>query len=279
MRKTLHVLAAVACLFLLASMGPRALEPDAQGCKDSPLFNRMPGYRIERCDQKDFDSHSFLDAKGEEFKEEGRVSEIHYSIQEGAKEASRLQILRNYENAVTKAGGTILKSDSDGSSFMKMVKEGKEIWVHVDAYITPEYTVYIVQKQAMAQDIVANAQAFANDIRATGHAAVYGIYFDTGKSEIKPESAAALAEIAKLLKADPGLKVNVVGHTDDVAGIDYNMKLSQARADTVVQALTGKYGIASERLKAYGVGPLAPVASNDSEEGRSKNRRVELVKR
>lgn len=279
MRKMHRLLAGIACLFLLASMGPRAQEPDAQGCKDSSLFNRMPGYRIERCDQKDFDSHSFLDAKGDGIKVEGRVSEIHYVIQEGEKEASRIQILRNYENAVTKAGGTVLKSDSDGSSFMKMVKDGKEIWVHVDAYITPEYMVYIVQKQAMTQDVVANAQVFASDIRATGHAAIYGIYFDMGKSELKPESAAALAEIAKLLKADPGLKVNVVGHTDDVAALDYNMKLSQARADTVVQALAGKYGIAPERLKAYGVGPLAPVASNDSEEGRAKNRRVELVKR
>ncbi|OGW39683.1 MAG: hypothetical protein A2Y97_13755 [Nitrospirae bacterium RBG_13_39_12] len=107
---------------------------------------------------------------------------------------------------------------------------------------------------------------------------MYGIYFDTGQSVIKPESEAAMSEIAKLLKKEAGMKVNVVGHTDNVGGIDSNMKLSQARADAVVQALVGKYGIGANRLKAYGVGPLAPVASNDTEEGKAKNRRVELVK-
>ena len=111
----------------------------------------------------------------------------------------------------------------------------------------------------------------------TGKAAVYGIYFDTGKAEIKPESEPALKEIAKLLQADPKLKLYVVGHTDNSGGLDYNMKLSKDRADAVVKALTGKYGIAASRLSAFGVGPLAPVASNQTEEGRAKNRRVELV--
>jgi outer membrane protein OmpA-like peptidoglycan-associated protein len=138
--------------------------------------------------------------------------------------------------------------------------------------------VYIVEKGGMAQEIVANAEVFSKDIKATGHTAVYGIFFDTGKSVIKPESEVALGEIAKLLKGDPGLKVNVVGHTDSVGGIDSNMKLSQDRANAVMQALVGKHGIAATRLKAYGVGPLAPVASNDTEEGRARNRRVELVK-
>ena len=95
---------------------------------------------------------------------------------------------------------------------------------------------------------------------------------------IKPESEKALQEIAKLVKGDAALKLFVVGHTDSVGNIDSNMKLSQDRANAVVQALTGKYGIAGARLKAYGVGPLAPVASNDTDEGKSKNRRVELVK-
>jgi outer membrane protein OmpA-like peptidoglycan-associated protein len=125
---------------------------------------------------------------------------------------------------------------------------------------------------------VADAAALGNDIGATGHAAVYGINFDTGKSTIKPESAQALGEIAKLLTADPSLKVFVVGHTDNVGGVDSNLKLSQDRAEAVLQALVRDHGIASARLRASGCGPFAPVASNDSEEGRAKNRRVELVK-
>jgi outer membrane protein OmpA-like peptidoglycan-associated protein len=97
------------------------------------------------------------------------------------------------------------------------------------------------------------------------------IYFDTGKSTLKPESDAAVAEVAKLLKADAVLKVYVVGHTDNVASLDLNVKLSQARADAVPQALVA-HGIAADRLLGCGAGPLAPVASNDSEDGRTKNR-------
>ena len=255
-----------------------ASEGDAEGAKDHPLFNRMPGYFIQRYDEKQFDSHSFRDAKLNELNVEGKFYEIRYAIQPGVKEPSRIQVLRNYENAVTKIGGAVLKSDWDGNSYMKVVKDGKEIWAHVAAGIASEFSLFIIEKGAMAQDIVANAEVFSNDIKTTGHTAIYGIYFDTGKSVIKPESDAALAEIAKLLKGDGKLKVNVVGHTDSVGGIESNMKLSQDRANAVVQALNGKYGVEAIRLKAYGVGPLCPVASNDTEEGKAKNRRVELVK-
>jgi outer membrane protein OmpA-like peptidoglycan-associated protein len=95
---------------------------------------------------------------------------------------------------------------------------------------------------------------------------------------VKPESQAALSEIAKLLKKESGLKVNVVGHTDNVGAMDYNMKLSRDRGEAVVKTLVTKYGIAADRLKGYGAGSLAPVASNDTENGKAKNRRVELVK-
>lgn len=106
---------------------------------------------------------------------------------------------------------------------------------------------------------------------------LYGIYFDTGKAEIKPESEPAFGEITKLLQADPKLKLYVVGHTDNVGVFDYNLKLSKDRADAVVKALTGKYEIAAARLQPFGAGPVAPVESNTTEDGRAKNRRVELV--
>jgi len=119
----------------------------------------------------------------------------------------------------------------------------------------------------------------ASDITAAGHVAVYGIYFDTDKAEIKPESAAALTEIAKLLNANAALTVLIVGHTDSAGTLEHNMQLSQARAASVVTALVAKHGIAASRLKAMGVGPAAPLASNRTEEGRAKNRRVDLVER
>jgi len=134
----------------------------------------------------------------------------------------------------------------------------------------------VVEKQAMQQDVTLDA-AMAQGLDNVGSVAVYGIYFDTGKSEIKPESEPALTEIAKLLTQNAALKVLIVGHTDMVAGLASNMKLSQARAQAVVSELTTKHGIAAARMTPMGVGPCAPVASNKTEDGRAKNRRVELV--
>ena len=89
---------------------------------------------------------------------------------------------------------------------------------------------------------------------------------------------AAAGPIANLLKADTGLKIFVVGHTDNTESVERNLRLSQKRGQAVMQALNRDHGIAAARLSAYGCGPYAPVASNDSEEGRAKNRRVELAK-
>jgi outer membrane protein OmpA-like peptidoglycan-associated protein len=123
-----------------------------------------------------------------------------------------------------------------------------------------------------------DADAMAKSIASQGTVALYGIYFDTGKAELKPESGPTLDEIAKLLQTETGLKLYVVGHTDSVGGFDSNMDLSRKRAQAVAQELGDKYGIARSRLKSAGVGFLAPVASNDDEEGRALNRRVALVK-
>ena len=123
----------------------------------------------------------------------------------------------------------------------------------------------------------ADAKVMAEGISQTGHVAIYGIYFDFNKSDVKPESESALNEIGKLFTGNPSLKVFIVGHTDNVGGLDYNMKLSQARADAVVKALTSRYKVNPQSLKAYGVGQLGPVAPNKTEEGRAKNRRVEIV--
>ena len=151
-------------------------------------------------------------------------------------------------------------------------------WVHVRAYDQGHaYDLVIVEKKAMALQIVADAKSMSQDIISTGKVAVYGIYFDFNKADVKPESDPALREIAKLLSQNPKLKVNIVGHTDNVGGFDYNMKLSQARAEAVVKALVSQYKVEANRLKPHGVGPLAPVTTNRTEDGRAKNRRVELV--
>ncbi len=276
MKRIARTLLGIVWLSLLIS-GIALAEEDRDG-KDHPLFNRMPGTWIYSYKAVDFDAHTFIDEKGKKVNVEGHYYYIHYYPKEGTPQLSKLKILRNYENAVKKIGGIVLKSDFEDASYMKLIKGGKEIWVEVRACNGQEPELFIIEKEEMAQEIVANAEAFSNDLKEIGHTAVYGIFFDTGQSVIKPESEAAMSEIAKLLKKEAGLKVNVVGHTDNAGNFDSNMRLSQARAEAVVNALVSKYGIAASRLKAYGVSSLAPVASNDTEEGKAKNRRVELVK-
>ncbi|MCX5871058.1 MAG: OmpA family protein [Deltaproteobacteria bacterium] len=209
---------------------------------------------------------------------EGQLWKINYYPNADLKpKPSEIQIMRNFENAVQKQGGTVVFQDKGKSTF-KLTKDSKEIWIELWAEFTGKYGLLIVQKDAMTQDIVANAEVLSSDINKTGHVAVYGIYFDTGKSTIKPESAQAIGEIAKLLKTDAALKVYVVGHTDNVGNMESNIKLSKNRAEAVIQELVQNHGIAPVRLHGYGCGLFAPVASNDAEEGRAKNRRVELVK-
>ncbi|MGO1075562.1 OmpA family protein [Inquilinus sp. CA228] len=125
--------------------------------------------------------------------------------------------------------------------------------------------------------VTVTAAEIGRGLSAQGHIALYGIYFDFAKSELKPESKPALDQVAQFLKDDPALKIHVVGHTDNVGGTETNMTLSRARAAAVVAALVKQYGVAAGRLNPAGVGPLAPVAPNDSDEDRAKNRRVELI--
>lgn len=265
------------CLFI-AALPVVAQQKDDKNCQDHPLLTRMPDYWIHHCKEKEFDAYAFRVALNKTENVEGHLWDISYYPQATAKsKPSELQILRNYENALKKLGGSVVYSDKNVET-LRLTKDGKEFWIRVWAEFTGKYSLTIVEKKGMAQDVVANADVFSDELKNTGHTAVYGIYFDTGKSDIKPESEQAIGEIAKLLKKEMNLKLYVVGHTDNVGTLESNMKLSQARAEAVVQALVKNQGIAAARLKSFGNGPYAPVASNDTEEGRAKNRRVELVK-
>jgi OOP family OmpA-OmpF porin len=276
MKKAWIVLMSVACIFL--ATGLPAQQADKAGCKDHSLFpTRMPGYVIGNCRVEDYGVYEFYTAKGPKIPVEGKFTFLTYGFTGSNNEPSALAVVRNYENAIRKVGGTILESVPTWWVNGKIVKDGQEIWVQAEKG-NGLIWLRIVEKKKMEQYIEADAAAFGNDIKATGHVAVYGIYFDTGKSTVKTESAQAIGEIAKLLKADPSLKIYVVGHTDNVGGVDSNMTLSQGRAEAVLQALVRDHGIAAVRLRASGCGLFAPVASNDTEEGRAKNRRVELVK-
>jgi outer membrane protein OmpA-like peptidoglycan-associated protein len=150
-------------------------------------------------------------------------------------------------------------------------------WIEVDVNHGTNYQLHMVTETALTQDVVATAAELSSGLTGSGHAVVNGILFDTGKADVKPESAPALQEVAKMLKENAAVKVYVVGHTDNVGALAANLDLSKRRAAAVVQALTTQYGVAASRLQSFGAGPYAPVASNKSEDGRALNRRVELV--
>jgi outer membrane protein OmpA-like peptidoglycan-associated protein len=251
---------------------------DVEGSKDHPLFNRLPDYYIDNYKESDFDVYdNFVASDGSYRTVEGHKYYINYHFKEGTQPKTEAFIIRNYREAFKKIGGVVIYEDGY-NVYMKLDKGGKVTWVHVAPWNGGQgIGLYIIEEQAMEQVIVADAAALFKEIHLTGKVAVYGIYFDTGKAVVKPESDPALEEIVKLLANQADLKLYVVGHTDSVGAFDYNMNLSRKRAEAVVQVLVSRYSVASSRLKADGVGPLVPATSNRSDDGRAKNRRVELV--
>jgi OOP family OmpA-OmpF porin len=282
--------------------------------KDHPLVSRFPGSTVLEHKSVEFDE--FLLPLGKIMDEdrytnsqrlEGKITKFKYSV---PADRSSLEIERSYRGALQNAGFQIIFQCSgsaecrDKSFSYGYTKTTSGIWcfnceepmrylaaklsrasgdVYVSLVVVKDKFeggtwLTIAEIKPMATGMVTvNATTLANDIAQTGHATVYGIYFDTGKADLKPESDPTLAEIAKLLGANTQLKLHVIGHTDNVGSLAANMALSKQRADTVVAALVAGYRVAPARLLAAGVGPLVPVTTNRTEEGRLKNRRVELV--
>ena len=138
------------------------------------------------------------------------------------------------------------------------------------------YELVTLEAEPMEMGMVTSAD-IGKGLSTLGRIAIYSIFFDTGKSEVKPESADALKVIAEYLNANKAQKVLIVGHTDNTGDFDMNISLSKDRADAVMKKLIAEYAVAENQLKPYGAGPIAPVASNSTEEGRAQNRRVEIV--
>lgn len=261
-------------LFFLVIGFTLAQEEDVEGSKDHPLLSRMENYYISEYEEFEYDSHEFYDAEDNEYVIEGHKWVIEYTLKEGIKPPGQLKVRQNYINAIKKIGGTIL---FDKGVYMKVEAGNKESWIEVWVSSNgSDYRLTIVERTVMKQEVVADPNALAGDIKASGHAKVYGIYFDLDSYTIKPESEPTLQAIADMLKANSALKVYVVGHTDMTGKLDYNMELSLKRAQSVVDTLVS-HGIGASRLQAQGVGPLCPVSTNSTEEGRKLNRRVELV--
>jgi outer membrane protein OmpA-like peptidoglycan-associated protein len=326
-----------AVLLLLVGASAAAQDTDLAGSTDHVAISRYAGSVIIGYDFREFDELVIPLSRVEityppgaavakkSQKIEGRATRLLYVA---PPQRSTLEVLRNYEQELKKAGfqtlfacvTTACSPQTNGMiSFLypssrSQTLKGQDLPL---VLTMPQEQRYIAAKRAsekgdlyasvlVAKDtnpgvprtndrsvvllevietasmdtglVTIDASAMAKEIEATGHIALYGIHFDTNRAELKAESDGALLEIATLLKQDTNLRLLVVGHTDNVGGFDANMALSERRAAAVLHALTTKHGVAAARLRAVGVGMAAPVATNETEEGRAKNRRVDLVR-
>jgi OmpA-OmpF porin, OOP family len=181
---------------------------------------------------------------------------------------SNLMFLTVYKPALVQAGWDILNesSSADATLVAHYTKSGRNIWadLHNDAN---GYTINVADLGAL--DLGAG-------LKTVCHVALYGVLFDFNKSTLQPVSDPVLQEVADVLSKDAALKVEIQGHTDNVGGDAYNQTLSETRARSVMDWLI-KHGVSAGRLTAKGYGKTRPVADNGSDEGRAKNRRVEIA--
>ncbi len=278
----------VGALSLLALANSARAQEDCENCKDLSYLPRLPNYHLTAADEAEFDAYKFPDGKTLHTVE-GRYFRRDYSLNEGATRASPLQIRRNYATAFKKASATILFDGNcngagcepwDGWDFVSghFKQGGKETWVLMTVNDAPgtAYSLYVIERAEMKQDIVLNADGMQGAIQDTGRVALQ-INFDSNKATIKADSESLLDEVAKLLENNGDWKLRIEGHTDNTGDAKLAKKLSEERAKSVVTALV-KRGVTKSRLSAKGWGSEKPVADNGTPEGQAKNRRVELVK-
>jgi outer membrane protein OmpA-like peptidoglycan-associated protein len=247
---------------------------DAENCKDSTIISRMPGSTIHSCENKEFEQvkvpvSKSADGDVVEKTLEGEYHSWDYGTRDGV---SEIQVFRNFENALRQAGMKIVYEESPGT----IVANKGDTWYWLQNSGSYYYQTLVTVK-AMQQEVSADASSIADKLSSEGRIALYGIHFETGKATILPDSESVLNEVLKMLQNNPDVKVSVEGHTDNVGGAAGNQTLSEKRAQAVMAWLVS-HGIDSARLKAKGWGASKPVGENDTEDGRAKNRRVELVK-
>ncbi len=284
---------------------------DVRGSSDHSLLTRYPGSYIQGYEQLDYDEISLATGISNKKKVAapaidviGDITRFTYII----RDVSTLKIYRNYLGALVKEGFETVFSCEKAKCgkyvreignqlavannvynayhhprylLMKNIEEGVATYValFVGDYQAKAYIqLAIVRTESLQKGLItSNSAQIQKQLEQQGKASIYGIFFDYDKASVTEASKPALDEISKLLNKNKQLKLYVVGHTDDKGSTDYNIKLSSRRAAAVVANLVGNYGIAKNRLSAYGVGPYSPAASNSSEYGRQLNRRVELV--
>jgi OOP family OmpA-OmpF porin len=262
----------VLVVYSLAAAQPRPAA-DAKGCSENPVVTRMPGCVITRCDHQAYSSADMPRSQTE--RNHMIEGELDQTIYRCPKDKSPIELGRNTEAALKSAGFNVSYTYPYGIARFYLTAQKGAQWVHLS--VLDYYTLTTVKQKQMEQVMTANADGWAQQVNQTGRVSVYGINFDTGKATIRPDSEPVLSEVAKMLQANASWAMLVAGHTDNVGGREMNLSLSRQRAESVIAWLTGR-GIDKARLAPAGFGDTRPIAENNSNEGRQKNRRVDLVK-
>ncbi|MBS1508848.1 MAG: OmpA family protein [Bacteroidetes bacterium] len=252
-------------------------QDDAAGCKDHSLFNRMPNYTIGEC-SSNYGVSDLVMENGESKTKEGYKTVIMYNFntESGKPNPSFYQVFKNYENALSKYHvKKVYQASQYGTLYFKVGE--KTVWLGIEApgETAEWYSLTIIEIEEMKQDI--SASDLLDALNKDGHIALY-INFQTNKSDIKPESEAIITQIAEMLSKNENISISIEGHTDNVGTPSANQTLSENRAKSVFTAVVNK-GIDPSRLSTKGYGQTKPIADNSTEEGRFKNRRVEIVKK
>jgi len=260
-----------------------AKEMDAEGCKDHPFFNRLENYYIDGC-KENYNEYEFMMGNDKTQILEGTLIDILYTYDGpfGPNLPSKLQVIRNYENAIAKMGGQKVysRTTDDGGwtgATFHLQKDGSEYWLGIyDLINNPvdQFTFVLLTVQGMKQEITANEMF--EKINSGLPITLY-INFETGKSAIKSDSENIVEELYQMMNENPDLKILVEGHTDNVGNKSSNQSLSEKRAASLKTALVTK-GISSSKIETVGFGQNQPLADNSTDEGRAKNRRIEIKK-
>ncbi|MFQ5605562.1 MAG: OmpA family protein [bacterium] len=253
--------------------------------EDHKVIKPMPNSQLvpAQSSVKDYGSYQFRIQKGkkvEKVVKNGKYWHLRYLIKNASgkinRNVSREEIVKNYKEAALEKGGRLLLEGPYQLTFTLSRKDGGTTWAFLVAG-AGSYNLDIIDEAGFEKQLTFGAEEMKKALDETGRVAIYGIYFDVDKASLKLGAENALIEMVKLMKNNPELKIEIQGHTDDTGLAAHNLTLSSQRAETVKTFLMN-YGIESFRMVPKGLGEDRPVASNDTEDGRAQNRRVELVK-
>lgn len=272
-------------ILLLLSLLFNAALLNSQDDIEHSMVKKMPGFKLKKSLSKksNFSIFQFRIIENKKIitvEKKGRYWKlVYHNLDNKGKfntKISKIDIMNNYRAAAKEMGGKVLYAKRGKITFTLPLNNGGTLWAYVTA-LDGNYDLIIIEEEGFEKQLIFSAYQMKRTLDSLGTISIYGINFDTAKDRLKQGSEKVLIEIVKLMKNYPELRIEIQGHTDNVGLANYNLDLSNKRADTVKDYLL-LFGVEKTRMIAKGYGLSKPIVSNDTEEGRAKNRRVELLK-